>query len=140
MEARIRFRPLRGLSIPQCKKREEGKESNKFPSPSGTIYSSISVRRIKKVSLERFRPLRGLSIPQWQAVIWMIGRRAFPSPSGTIYSSMQKEYDAWKEEHGCFRPLRGLSIPQCLCRREVNKMAGVSVPFGDYLFLNQEKD
>ena len=136
-ELKQTFRPLRGLSIPQSNWREPRTgNTNGFPSPSGTLYSSIteftySARRIwtfrplrglsipqfvlkpyRKKRTLTFRPLRGLSIPQSLVSEWLdYGRFNFPSPSGTLYSSIHESL-CRREVNMAFRPLRGLSIPQ----------------------------
>ena len=177
------FRPLRGLSIPQSG-RSQGKSKvltgvsvpfgdylflnmeeymrekrdAQFPSPSGTLYSSISFRRFLMANFNF------VSVPFGDYLFLNINfdlntlNSEFPSPSGTLYFSMQSLTTNTIERIG-FRPLRGLSISQSVNKeiREdlitfpspsgtiyssigrpgaVHHQYRVSVPFGDYLFLN----
>ena len=84
-----------------------------FPSPSGTIYSSIAVIAYNKSDTVT------VSVP--------FGDYLFLN-----YKTLTRQNSS-----PSFRPLRGLSIPQSNFDAEVRDFfKSVSVPFGDYLFLN----
>ena len=74
---------------------EKRKASQRFPSPVGESYFSITSNSfIHCISNTRFRPLSGNLIFQWEGCAAVDDMNAFPSPVGESYFSISERYSS----------------------------------------------
>ena len=85
------FRPLRGLRISQSERMAECYKiaREKFPSPTGSSYFSMTETEALTLKKPCFRPLRGLRISQCSKKPLIVTTNLFPSPTGSSYFSIR---------------------------------------------------
>ena len=120
---------------------EKRKASQRFPSPVGESYFSITSNSfIQCISNTRFRPLSGNLNLQWEGCAAVDDMNAFPSPVGESYFSIMMKSAIRKRKSGFPSPVGEsyFSMKPYWANDKIN--LPVSVPYRGILFFNYVAD